>query len=217
MRDPLFFLPRTYQYPRSKYGKLVSSLYHWIYPPKYLFVHINKCAGSSIRKSLSIPSGPHMTALELRQEVGLAGWRKAFTFAFVRNPWDRVLSQYLYRLKKNKHGIVNQGTSFEEWLRQVLQDQARPQYDTPRLFLPQTDWVFDANGELLVDYIGRFESLHEDMETVYKNIGHQFPFPHLNKTQHEHYSVYYSRISIALVAEVYARDVEIFGYTFDRA
>ena len=81
---------------------------------KFIFVHIPKVGGTSIKKCLlpfydrkkeleKIPKGlrssnviarKHAYASVLLQALGKNIWRSYFKFAFVRNPWDWVVSIY---------------------------------------------------------------------------------------------------------------------------
>ena len=79
----------------------------------FIFVHINKTAGSSIEEALGLRFR-HRTAGDIISEIGIAAWRKNFTFAVVRNPWDKVLSHYSYRIDTNQTGLGNGKIGFAE-------------------------------------------------------------------------------------------------------
>ena len=85
----------------------------WIVSRKlnFIFIHIPKTAGSSIgdpsykkfrKGSLIQYLGDedeayqgHIKAIELKEKVK-EPWRDFFKFCFVRNPWDRLVSAYLF-------------------------------------------------------------------------------------------------------------------------
>ena len=75
----------------------------------------------------------------------------------------------------------------------------------------------DARGNLLVDFVGRYEHLQADLAVVCQRLSlDPSTFSHKNAAQHPHYSTFYSPATRELVRERYARDIEFFGYTFDR-
>ena len=194
---------------------------HWArfwsrYLTNALFVHINKTAGSSIERALGMPF-QHRTALEFIDLVGPERWDRCFTFAFVRNPWERVLSHYRYRVKTNQTGLGTVQISFGEWVRRTYGDQDPRYWDQPRMFMAQSNWLCDATGDVLVDFVGRFERLERDFAEVCRRLGRKTELPHLKPSgPRNHYAAHYDAESRAIVADRFAKDIERFGYCFDR-
>jgi len=79
----------------------------------------------------------------------------------------------------------------------------------------QKPFITDADGNLIVDFIGRYERLQDDFAEVCNRLGISATLPHSNKTRHRDYRTYYDSRTIELVADHWRDDIELLGYTFD--
>ena len=152
-----------------------------------------------------------------------------YIFTFVRNPWDRLLSCYLSKIDPReedcdywhngvefnfwKYGdTFDGGMSFEAFVRATAQI---PDEEADIHFSSQYRHITAAHGSLIPDFIGRFESLADDFSRVLARLDlTKMSLPHQMKTEHQHYSAYYTDETRALVRGRYATDIELFGYTF---
>ncbi len=119
------------------------------------FIHINKTGGMSVVRALDTKSDhPYPgRALEHSQEPR---WRKAFKFSFVRNPWDKECSDYHYHSSLAHKETQQKALSFEEYL-QI--PEMHPHHVDHYWHSNQVDWLRSVNGEIEMDFIGRFENL----------------------------------------------------------
>jgi hypothetical protein len=79
----------------------------------------------------------------------------------------------------------------------------------------QLDYVADSSGHIIVDFVGRYESLEHDSRVVLNMLGLPDAFlPHENRSSHGDYRDYYSDLTRRIVADRYQRDIEHFGYRF---
>jgi hypothetical protein len=180
----------------------------------YAFVHINKTGGSSIEMALGIPFA-HMTAIELRDLLGASRWNRRYSFAFVRNPWDKVVSHYHYRVKTNQTGLGRDPVPFEEWVIRAYGEHDPALYDQPKMFQPQHLWLDDEQGRQIVDFVGRFERLHEDFAEVCRMVSMQASLPHLKKSKHRDFRELYSPETRDVIGDVFSGDIDRFGYGFE--
>ena len=203
---------------------------------KCIFVHINKTGGTSIESwfGTSYTSGAktyktnkHQIARKMRKQFP-AEWKSYFTFSFVRNPWDKEVSDY-YFCKNHKYRI--QAQTISEYF-QKLAKSRRSMWNSNQLH-----WLCDGNGKQIVDFIGRFENLQEDFNIVCDRIGVlRSKLPHClrggalgpgdmkklsdrgvtsdTRDSKKPYWEYYNDETRKIVAEKYAKDIEYFGYEF---
>jgi len=180
---------------------------------RVVFIHINKTAGTSVERALHLRS-ERKTALQKRNEMGRERFERAFKFAFVRNPWDKVLSHYHYRLRTNRTGLADAGLDFRQWVLKAYGERDPRWHDDPRMFMAQRLWLDDEAGRCLVDFVGRFERLEQDFGEACRRMGVQASLPHVKVTQHTPYREAYDAETRGLVARVFAADLEAFDYEF---
>lgn len=210
----------------------------------FLFVHIAKTGGTSVRVALkqrtwADPYFPlmflcsrlsHLTGHKLgckfprhskivaaQQMLPAEYFTQLFKFAFVRNPWDLQVSSF-HHIRRERPHLLNGHTDFESFLRYKLDPERPYQYHIDTSIELQSDYLVDLHGKVLVDFIGRYERLQEDFDQVCERIGlRRFELPHRRQAKdRSDYRRYYSDETAELLGRHFARDVEIFGYDFDR-
>jgi hypothetical protein len=196
-----------------------------------IFVHIPKTGGQSIESVFLKLSGldwesraplllrlkePHedgperLAHLTAREYVALRyidaeSFNSFFKFAFVRNPWDRLVSEYRY---------LKEQVPFAAFAERVLADDYS---DASRHIRPQVEFVTDDGGATIVDFIGRFESIQKDFAEVAHRLGlGRVKLPHRNSSGlfRRGYRHYYDLQLRERVRQFYAADIERFGYSF---
>ena len=179
----------------------------------FIFIHINKTGGSSIESALQIPL-EHKTAQEKIHEIGETNWNKTFTFTVVRNPWDKVVSMYHWRVKRNHTELRDKPVEFNDWVRLTFSEKSTYYYDNPKMFMPQFEWISNRSGEIAVNKIMRFESLSSEFEELAHILGRRSTLPHVKKSDRGDYRKYYDEETAEIVADWFDKDVSQFGYQF---
>jgi len=147
--------------------------------------------------------------------IGKDKWNKAYRFTLVRNPWDKVVSHYEYRRKRNKTEVASLGISFSEWVKKTYGPEKDPlYYNNPKAFQPQVEWLKDDEGNMTIDFIGKFETINEDFNQIKSAIGLEAELPHLNASKRADYHSYYDDETREIVANWFREDIEAFGYRF---
>ncbi|MCW8107255.1 sulfotransferase family protein [Alteromonas ponticola] len=183
------------------------------YLDKFVFIHINKTGGSSVEKALGLPF-EHKTALEKIEQMGRRNWNKKITFAVVRNPWDKVVSHYHYRVKTDQTNLGNKHLDFKQWVKRTYGENDPQYYDQPMMFMPQLDWIADRDGKLLVNEIIRFENLSEEFNRLAEKLGVTATLPHVKRSNRGNYRDYYDDETQQIVADWFAKDIKQFDYRF---
>jgi len=191
---------------------------------KCLFIHIPKSGGISILHSLFKNKGNGHYPLKWYKDAYPKHRLNSFyTFTFVRNPWARLYSAYIFLkkggLNNNDRDFFERELSnyknFEDFVYKWLTPQNIYKYVH---FVPQFEYLVNENGELAIDFIGRTENIEEDFAKVITKIAPKksMTLIKLNQsTKHTtSYQKEYTPKMIEIVASVYARDIKLFNYTF---
>jgi chondroitin 4-sulfotransferase 11 len=183
----------------------------------YIFIHINKTGGTSIADAIGLPNKRHLTVKEVISIVGQRKFDEAFVFAVTRNPWDRVVSHYKYRVKTNQNNMANNPISFKEWVSFTYgKNKNTLYYDNPKMFASQSDWLKGNDGIIKVGNIVRFESIVKDFEKIVSLLDIEKKLPHLNQTKRDSYAKYYDEETAEIVRNWFIEDIQRFNYEFKR-
>ena len=186
--------------------------------PQAVFIHIPKTGGTSIRRGFFESNVEGPTHGSITPE-----WEELFKFAFVRNPYDRIVSawkMFASGIQDSdwKHPNDEAGIDLKRFL-QIVMDESIP-YDgrrttTPRKIrhhaIPQTH---PFNCLQHADFVGRFETLDKDFQIVCERLGISSEgLPHWNRTQRStNFMQYFDDDTLAIVNSYFADDFERLGY-----
>lgn len=164
--------------------------------------------------TLTYAQQQHLPAAVLKGVVSPEEWDGYFKFAFVRNPWDMLVSGYQYQqtvltpeqraLNPDVAELLARSRDFSDVVRYY-----------PMIRSDMTSFITDDQGRVAVDFVGRFERLEEDFAYICDRIGIDRPLSHENRSERAaSYRDYYTPETRAIVAKHFARDIERFGYEF---
>lgn len=158
---------------------------------------------------------PHTPADILRANLPPGVFDGLFTFAFVRNPWDLLVSYWHFLRDADDH--ASHASHRRRKMARLPDFEAYVRYEVRRGKVSQSRMVADRRGRLLVDFLGRFESLATDFEFVCRRIGVEATLGRVNASRRRDYREYYTPSLVAMVRDHFAEDIERFGYDFEGA
>ena len=199
----------------------------------FIFVHVPKTAGSSITKILTPYSLPrnnstinklisrwapkwhyhqhhfryHDGIQEAYRALPIDFVEQAYKFAFVRNPYDWLVSLYEYIRQQHKHRYHKKilAMDFATYI----------DFEISRNRRSQNRLLCNHQGQLQVNFIGRIENIEMDFNKTCQQINIEpVTLPYINGSVHRDYREYYTSQLKQKVAQHWARDLNIFGYNF---
>jgi hypothetical protein len=211
---------------------------------RYLFVHVAKTGGTSIRTALqpmrwrdpyfypqlicsrlSSMTGHRIGAKFPRHAKIIAAkemlpeelFGQLFKFAIVRNPWDLQVSSY-HHIRRERPHLMAHINNFEQFIHWKLDSERPYQFHVDTSIEQQSDYLVDLHGKLLTDFIGRYENLNNDFNTICDHIGIKAPaLPHRRKATDRDidYRSYYTDALTEKIAAHFQQDIELLGYSFE--
>ncbi len=152
---------------------------------------------------------PHATAWQVRRVLGPEIFDSYYKFAVERNPWERQVSLYFHREWKKG----NAKPDFDRDMRSRLYRNTE--------YVRLNNWsIYAIGGRVVADRVLHYERLEDELAELSDALA--FPAPlRLPKLRNysgdrDHYSTYYSDQSRRLVAGWYEKEIETFGYRFER-
>jgi len=189
---------------------------------KNVFVHIPKCAGTSMEKVYFVGGGGHSSldvcSKDHRFDEDYLKW------TFIRNPFDRIASAYFkhFNIPNSKNDIGIKNNSFKEFIINIekfipidyhySKDHYKV-YDVKKYapqILPIDYYILSDNTEM--DFIGKVENIQEDWKKLCKLLGvKQVKLPHINKTSNKQkYQKLYDNEMKNVIEKTYKYEIKRF-------
>jgi hypothetical protein len=185
--------------------------------------YLPKCAGISVSRAIfGNLAGGHATLEEYLNIFEPKCIMNYFKFTIVRNPWDRLVSAYFFL--RNGGFDERDRTWFEKELGDFsgFEDFVKIWVNRTNIwkwhhFRPQYHYMFDKREKIHLDFVAFFENIDDDFDYIANHIGLDCALPKSNESEHSKYMGYYDSETMNIVAEVYAEDIEVLGYSFDNS
>jgi hypothetical protein len=150
----------------------------------------------------------HISVTQLRPHLPSETWDSYFKFGFVRNPFDRFVSTCFFlnrknpRFNKNPTASMKQALSFDRFRQRVL-------------VRPQVQQLTDDQGNVAVDFVGRYEDLQQSVDAIFDRLSlPATELPMKNTSQHGAFTEYYDDDLKSMVGGFYEKDLRVFNYDF---
>ena len=150
----------------------------------------------------------HANLVEAERSMPADKFKQYFKFAVVRNPWDRLVSEYEYIKTQPTHSRFKKLSvmTFTEFI----------DYQSQRPDAHQVNALRLKNGQLGCDFIGKLETLEQSLKVVGAKIDVDFSaLPHINQVKRRDYRTYYDDVTAESVADLWQSDIRAFNYQFE--
>lgn len=201
---------------------------------KILFVHIPKCAGSSIAQSLGIKQTfgegefddcPPDTEILYGIKDGIVlqslcleyyndyideDLNKYKILTCVRNPYERIISDYSWYDRRFKNDFLGYCKFVKKTLYETKDKKELMKYHRGLFinhFLPQYEYINNTNLDVKILYV---ENLDDGFNKLFPDI----ILEHINKSKHDSYESFLKdkKECVSIINEIYKIDFEKFGY-----
>lgn len=177
----------------------------------FVFIHINKCGGTSLERGLGIPFLNHDTAAERLAVLGPEEFQRRFRFTLVRNPYDRYISKYFYDDKSGR-SYEELLRAFPDWLDQMEEENRNGTATRHRRTMKW--WLTGEDGTLLVDHFYKLEELDKGLAEISERLGRKVEMKRIKSSPvtHDKNDILGSAELRQRLHALLAEDFEHFGY-----
>ncbi|MEO2059135.1 MAG: sulfotransferase family 2 domain-containing protein [Mesonia sp.] len=207
---------------------------------KCIFIHIAKCAGTSIENAFgvdtsvkSLPNYEQLYGWDSNNQLWLQHarpqelidlklitkqqWDTYYKFIVYRNSWDKAISDYFWMKKTHEiedifFNYLNKKGRFNK----ILNEKGEG-YSGDHLYL-QKDYFFLDNKRINYNLEIDFDNLSIGFNTLQKHLNLDSSFfekkLNSNKNKNRHYSFYYTNEYRDLVYSIFNEDIDFFNFDF---
>lgn len=164
----------------------------------------------------------HYSVKMIIEKIGKTQWESSYKFAFVRNPWARVVSLYQFQKFHFERGSQlnvffkrSQNNSFNDWVRHFYSTNNHESRNILNK-LTQKQWLVDDTGKVDLNFIGRYETLETDFIYLSKLFKTKWNLQKKNTSplSSDNYHTWYNSDSRKLVSNYFHEDIDYFKYTY---
>jgi hypothetical protein len=143
----------------------------------------------------------HMPAKHIKRFIGEEIYNSYFKFCFERNPWDKSISYYYWENRKNKYPTIDDLFQNKEMC---------------------TDYhKYSIDGEIAVDFIGKYENLMEDLNHVCEKLGIPFDgwMPRAKggyRTDRRKYYEVLNESQRQFIHQAFRKEIDYLGYKYEK-
>lgn len=204
----------------------------------FLYIHIPKCAGTSIEKVFGydydninkyfeynfkdIGHPKHLTLKMYEKILSEKIINKIFKFSIIRNPFDLLVSLYNYNLHSER--VIWNGNNKYEYKKSIpfeyfinflcnLKIKGKSNILDTSVF-SLDGWIEGDYSKM--DFIARFENLNEDIKKIFNilNIDKELPLVNKSKIKDVNYKDYYNNKTKDMVYVLFGDELKKYNYDF---
>ena len=195
----------------------------------FLYIHIPKTGGNSVQLALKdyssdyfyIVKGKHdginnfcvrNRKYNTKKHTTLRVWHnklsdevfdELFKFTIVRNPWDRMISQFFWKQPLSK---AERTWNRDGFIREIKRGKRISYF----LKINENDDLLDN-----INFVLRFENLQQDFYELCDKLDlRKSELFHVNRSVHDDYKKYYDNELVDMVSSKFDEEIKIFGYEF---
>jgi len=185
---------------------------------RIVFIHIPKCAGKSIWDGLGLavckcnlisgeaPVYQHMLPKQLKDiYIGQARWNSYKKITIIRNPYDRVISDFFWLSKEAAYFNIK----FNEFL-SLREDVVKNSRYSENMYYDHFYPMYYYFENIEYDYVLRFENLKTELPRIRKIFNIERPFKKTNSTDHKSFVL--TKTQKERIYKLYKQDFKQFSY-----
>jgi hypothetical protein len=143
--------------------------------------------------------GQHSPASFIKTYIGDNIWDQYFKFSFERNPFDKAISYYYWDTRE-----MSSPPEINSFIRNMRRAEL-------------SNWKqYSLNNQVAINYLGKYETLKEDLSAIQKKIGlPDFSLPNAKSSMRknrQHYSQILNPQSRKHIEKICANEIEFFKY-----
>ena len=187
---------------------------------RLIFIHIPKCAGVTVWEGLSLsscrcnlindkvaPVYQHMLPNQLKDKyIGQARWNSYKKMTIIRNPYDRVVSDYFWIVSKVGEFSTYKFDEFLSLREDVVHNNKYAENMYYDHFYPM-HFYFEG---IEYDHVLRFETLKTELPKIRKMFNIEKPFKKTNSTNHSSFKLTQQQKN--RIYKLYKQDFKQFNY-----